>query len=129
MSAYGSIATQKTPLQLPTRWTSPGGQSIIVFHLNDARSFPHPDLLDLMFCEFNDELDRGNTYPQEGVMTREAFNAYFLSADVCIGILHPNGQSALSRNLSIETMLGSRTWKEAFVGAYYVCALSSLLVG
>jgi hypothetical protein len=75
-----------------------------------------------MFKEFRDEVERGNTYPQEGPIDIEGFRSYFFAADVCLGILDLGESSAVPDDL--ESALGARTWQEAFAGCYYVSICS-----
>lgn len=49
-----------------------------------------------MWNEFNEELQRGLTYPQRDQMTSEQFEAYFLGYDVIVGVFLRSLPSGLS---------------------------------
>jgi len=64
------------------------------------------------------------TYPQEGDMRQETFEAYFFSADVFVGILGSLLRTAISgseqQGLEIEEERAGRTWDDCVAGYYYV---------
>jgi hypothetical protein len=74
----------------------------------------------LLQNEFNEELERGNTYPQEGPLDRDAFLAYYFAADVFIGIA-VSSETGDSPD-SIDAARNGREWKDCVVGCYYVSA-------
>ncbi|QRV98146.1 GNAT family acetyltransferase [Ceratobasidium sp. AG-Ba] len=75
----------------------------------------------LLVCsEFEQELEAGQTYPQEGPMDRAAFEGYFFAADVFVGMAVPDDEVATLVHESIEDVRGTRSWDESVVGSYYV---------
>lgn len=144
MSAYGAIAkpTGIETILPPTVWRcpSPDGRQkmlfIVMHHITLANA--PPTLVDVMYKEFADEVERGNTYPQEVVegarYTREDFEAYYFAADVMIG-LHVSeqdidllgvkvsdiqGEKGLETTMSIDKVKNGRPWEECIAGFYYV---------
>jgi len=78
-------------------------------------------LATILYETFQDELERGATYPQEFPMSRNAFDAYFLGNDCFVGILHPpEFVPPQDIKFSIENARNSRDWNECLAGAYYV---------
>ena len=146
MSAYGAISRPVgSTVQLsPTVWKvkSKDGerktQFVVMFHLTLA-SAPS-DLVGFMHEEFADEVDRGDTYPQETEpgtrLSRDAFEAYYLAADVLVGVLIDNDRFSrldvdannirddegfeITTNHGIEKIKGDRDWKDCIAGFYYV---------
>ncbi|KIJ51320.1 hypothetical protein M422DRAFT_26737 [Sphaerobolus stellatus SS14] len=126
MSAYGPSAPRHGPLLLPKclplkktpRITSDNynNRSLSVHHLT-LKTVP-PQLADLLYSNFQDELERGATYPQEYPITRSAFDSYFLGNDCFVGIVHP--AILHSAPEFIEEAQGDRRWEDCFAGAYYV---------
>jgi len=143
MSAYGAIPPRHSAALPATCWTlrakpqtqtqRPSGPdatlstlSLTVHHIT-ASTAP-PALAALLYAQFDAELERGSTYPQENPITRAAFEAYFLAADVFVGVLEiphrapANGDDAQSQvgSLTIEEARGARQWEDCVGGAYYV---------
>jgi hypothetical protein len=118
MSAYGAISTPNRPMEpLKTLFyplqTAPG-QSILVIHLT-LKSAPS-ELVELLHQGFEQELESGKTYPQEGPMDRAAFEAYFFTADVFVGMIVPTAEAAALEHESIEMVRAGRSWDESVVG-------------
>jgi hypothetical protein len=142
----------------PTIWYTPtkttlspsaAPQFITVHHLILSAASAVPGLLPALHKEYAEELARGTTFPQEGLdhapVTRDAFEAYFFAADVCIGILgasttetplHPGDSTVSARefqgvrvrnvDISIEAARAGRAWEDCIAGFYYVRALVRL---
>lgn len=132
MSAYGEIRRlQDTELLPVTVWaTEPeleAMQRYSVYHLTLPTARLLPGLLEYLCAAFAKEVEDGMTYPQEGEITQTAFETYFFSADVFVGIF---GDTTLSDeelpNHSIEAQKGKRSWEDCIGGFYYV-SISSLL--
>ncbi|KAG8716368.1 hypothetical protein FRC11_001610 [Ceratobasidium sp. 423] len=104
MSAYGTITTpnrSKEPLKtLNYVIQNKPENSILVVHL--TKETAPSDLVGLLHNEFEQELERGQTYPQEGPMDRAAFEAYFFAADVFVGLIIPSEETAALQNENIE---------------------------
>lgn len=121
MSAYGPIArtagapaVQLPPLNFLLR-TNPS-QALSIHHVTLPQT--PLDLLGLLHVAFNEELERGRTYPQEGPMDLATFSAYFFAADVLIGVLVPASASSAIRTL--DDARAGRTWTASVAGCYYV---------
>jgi len=135
MSAYGDIKrAQNAALLSPTVWVSPprdpgpGNDTgyITVHHLTLATTRAFPGLLEYLGGIFAKEVEDGLTYPQEGEMSQETFEAYFFAADVFIAIVggeSPGPATADAQellNISILIERGGRTWQDCIAGYYYV---------
>ncbi|CUA71698.1 hypothetical protein RSOLAG22IIIB_04744 [Rhizoctonia solani] len=123
MSAYGTIATPSNRSKEQLRTLSYVIQnkpenSILVVHL--TKETAPEDLVGLLHKEFGEELERGQTYPQEGPMDRAAFEAYFFAADAFVGVIIPSEETAAFQNENIERVRAGRSWDECIVGSYYV---------
>jgi hypothetical protein len=100
---------------------------VAIFHLT-AHHTPR-ELIDVMFEEFSDELNRDDsrTYPQEKGMTKEDFVGYYFARDVFVGLgmsINEEGTQSLS---TLEDARAGRDWKSAVAGFYYVCELPAFL--
>lgn len=135
MSAYGDIKrAQNAALLSSTVWVLPprdrdsGSDTgyITVHHLTLATARALPSLLEYLAGVFAKEVEDGLTYPQEGEMSQETFEAYFFAADVFIAIVGgespgtPGAQKLL--NASTFTEKGGRAWEDCIAGYYYVRA-------
>lgn len=146
MSAYGSIArpTISASHVASTAWKvrpleqSKAAQYVIIQHITLAMA--PPDLVSVMYEEFADEIDRGNTYPQEVAegtrYTRSDFEAYYFGADVMLGLraseddltrlkidtfaIQEEYGLELSTDATIEAVRNVRSWQECIAGFYYV---------
>ncbi|CEL56559.1 L-azetidine-2-carboxylic acid acetyltransferase OS=Schizosaccharomyces pombe (strain 972 / ATCC 24843) GN=ppr1 PE=1 SV=1 [Rhizoctonia solani AG-1 IB] len=122
MSAYGAIAVpsnrSKDPLKTLSYVSKQPENSILVVHLTQE-TVPS-DLVELLHKEFEQELERGQTYPQEGPMDLATFQAYFFAADVFVGLIVPSGEAAALQTGDIERIRAGRNWDECIVGSYYV---------
>ncbi|KDN43873.1 hypothetical protein RSAG8_05866, partial [Rhizoctonia solani AG-8 WAC10335] len=123
MSAYGTIATPSGCSGQPLKALSYVIQnkpenSILIMHLTKETA-PN-DLVGLLHKEFGEELERGQTYPQEGPMDRAAFEAYFFAADAFVGVIIPSEETVALQNENIERVRAGRGWDESIVGSYYV---------
>lgn len=100
---------------LPTK----PGYTVLVVHVT-KQSAPS-ELVGLLHQGFEEELESGKTYPQEGPMDRAAFEAYFFAADVFVGMAVPDQEAvALAQENSIEKVRAGRSWDESVAGSYYV---------
>lgn len=128
MSAYGDIKRTNSPVRLPpTIWnpqSSRVSDGISVHHLTLTSARALPGILEYLGAIFSKEIADGMTYPQEGDMRQETFEAYFFSADVFVGILGSISKAAVSGserpNLEIEEERADRTWDDCIAGYYYV---------
>ncbi|KAF8678966.1 Acetyltransferase (GNAT) family [Rhizoctonia solani] len=114
MSAYGTISTpsnrSKEPLKTLSYVSKQPEHSILVIHL--TKETAPKDLVGLLHGEFEQELERGQTYPQEGPMDQMAFEAYFLAADVFVGLIVPSGEVAALQSENIERVRAGRDWSQ-----------------
>lgn len=130
MSAYGPSTPRQTNgplistkfLTLKPSGTHNRSQLLSVHHLTGA-TIPSA-LAAILYNIFQDELERGATYPQEYPMTRSAFDVYFLGNDFFVGILHPDDFVPPSQEtqiqFSVEEARNDRQWADCVAGAYYV---------
>ncbi|KAI0368955.1 hypothetical protein BV20DRAFT_968427 [Pilatotrama ljubarskyi] len=141
MSAYGAITTRtSSAFPLPsTTWQlaskrlgAPKHLSLHPITLETAEKFP--GLLDYLHRVFADELERGQTYPQEilpgETYTRAQFDAYWFAADVIIAVTElptPDGTAdpldapdGSQIQLGFAEAVGGRAWEESIAGCYYV---------
>ncbi|KAF8608259.1 hypothetical protein BDV93DRAFT_519308 [Ceratobasidium sp. AG-I] len=123
MSAYGAISAPvtrpKAPLQTrlyPLK--ADPGNSVLVLHL--TRETAPSELVGLLHKEFEQEIESGKTYPQEGPMDRATFEAYFFAADVFVGMIISDKSAAALEGADVEKVRGERSWDESVVGSYYV---------
>lgn len=164
MSAYGAI--QRPSLAAPldaTIWhvvpKSTASESpsdtprfITIHHLTLAAADTHLGLIPVLHKEFADEVARGTTYPQEtpadAPLRRDAFDAYFFSADVFVGIVSAGvgpelgpradetdvsvadqraieGVQVQHVDVSIEDARAGRPWEDCVAGFYYVLSTAS----
>ncbi|KAH8115313.1 hypothetical protein DFH11DRAFT_99575 [Phellopilus nigrolimitatus] len=149
MSAYGAIpkpSSLSSPLA-PTAWkvkskSTDGALSkfVIMYHLTlSSASTPARDgLVSFMADEFADEVERGDTYPQEPLagerLSREAFEGYYFAADVMIGFRASvedlqrwdvNASEVLEEagtkvDLDLDVVADNRKWKDCVAGFYYI---------
>ncbi|KAJ1306185.1 hypothetical protein OPQ81_010894 [Rhizoctonia solani] len=123
MSAYGTISTPSNHSKEPLKTLNyivqkEPEKSILVIHLTKENA---PDgLVELLHKEFEEELECGRTYPQEGPMDRAAFEAYFFAADVFVGLIIQSQETLALQNENIERVRAGRSWEECIVGSYYV---------
>ncbi|KAF8806542.1 acyl-CoA N-acyltransferase [Phlegmacium glaucopus] len=128
MSAYGDIKRIISPVRLPsTIWNSRVSdilEYITIHHLTLTTARALPGFLEYLGTIFAKEIADGMTYPQEGDMNQETFEAYFFSADVFVGILGPSPRTAISgseqQDFDIEEERASRTWDDCVAGYYYI---------
>ena len=152
MSAYGAILRasassaqlESTAWKVKPRDGDEETRYVLIFHL--TLSSAPLDLVGYMHEHFADELERGNTYPQEpdaGTrLSRDAFEAYFFAADVLVGVqlsredlvrlgvdVHAASEAdgpIPSNNVTLEDVRNKREWKDCIAGFYYVGPLYSL---
>ncbi|TFL07141.1 hypothetical protein BDV98DRAFT_557331 [Pterulicium gracile] len=135
--ATGRIALSATawPLksQVPTAASTSNSTShITIFHLTSETATAQRGLVDYLRSVFSDVVDEGLTYPQEDKVTPESFEAYFLAGDLLVGIHDPSatisgdfgaiaGREATTVvHQSLESAKGTKDWRDAIVGFYYV---------
>ncbi|KAG9118775.1 hypothetical protein FRC07_006541 [Ceratobasidium sp. 392] len=119
MSAYGTISL---PLNRPTQpletrsypFGKKTGFTILVLHV--TRQSAPTELIGLLHEEFEQELEDGQTYPQEGPMDRATFEGYFFAADAFVGLVVADEQVSALAHKSIEEMRAGRSWDESVVG-------------
>jgi len=132
MSAYGSISNpNKTRLPLPsTAWPvrtmNQANPYITIHHLTLSTALALPGLVEYLHAEFASDVEAGMTYPQEGAMGKDDFEAYFFAADVLVGILGHKASPEFADGMMHEVDLGvdetknGRTWEDCVIGFYYV---------
>lgn len=146
MSAYGDIKRIQISGPLPsTVWTlskptlstadaSNDVAYITVHHLNLKTAREHPGLLEYLGTVFAKEVEDGMTYPQEGDMPQDTFEAYFFAADVFLGIVGTPAASQDSLGTATNDLAdggndgapgltegrASRPWEDCVAGYFYV---------
>jgi len=92
--AYGHVPAPKkttTPkarlYSLPPKAVSAQRSAIVAWPIDCSSGQEVPKgLADRLHRVFNDELEKGVTYPQRGPMSEEEFQNYFLSYDLIVGL-------------------------------------------
>lgn len=100
--AYGHVPAPKKekPLaarlySLPSKAITKERASIVAWPIECSSGQVVPSSLAKRLRQvFNDELEKGVTYPQRGPMSEEEFSNYFLSYDLIIGVLLSQQQTA-----------------------------------
>ncbi|KAG8756387.1 hypothetical protein FRC12_010595 [Ceratobasidium sp. 428] len=123
MSAYGAISL---PLSRPTQpletrsypFGKKPGFTVLVLHV--TRQSAPTELIGLLHEEFAQELEAGQTYPQEGPMDRATFEGYFFAADVFVGMAVTNEEVGVLAHKSIEDVRAGRSWDESVVGQVFL---------
>ncbi|KAI0332981.1 hypothetical protein GY45DRAFT_1320246 [Cubamyces sp. BRFM 1775] len=139
MSAYGAITSRSSSPLSSTTWQlsskRPDAPKYLTIHhltLDKAKEFP--GLVDYLHRVFAEELERGQTYPQEILpgesYTRSQFDAYYFAADVLVAVLglpSPEGVAdpldaldGTQIQVGFAEAVGGRTWEECIAGCYYV---------
>lgn len=115
MSPYGTTTSAaRRHVQLPCTsydLRNNDDDALVVFHLTTVPSA----LADYLYLQFQEELDRGATYPQQLPMSRTAFDEYFLANDLFVGVIAPISA------ITLEQARAGREWTACLGGAYYVC--------
>lgn len=139
MSAYGVINRPQRTSYLPTTlWDSPrvepdlGTPSFVTIHHIDRAAVERVQtgLFNYLHSTFENEVDKGLTYPQEDISDPAAFGAYFFGGDVLIGIAGKGDPPAIKSELevrgvreieqSLDVARNGRPWEECVAGFYYV---------
>lgn len=90
-------------------------------HINLARAWALPGLLEYLHPTFAQEVEDGRTYPQEGAVDQDAFEKYFFAADVILGIVGSGNEIQEGEEVgSLEESRQGRSWEECVGGFYYV---------
>ncbi|RDX49289.1 hypothetical protein OH76DRAFT_1403862 [Lentinus brumalis] len=139
MSAYGAIKRDNIAPPSSTTWRLQSKRQdspkyLTVHHVTLEIAKQYPGLVDYLHRVFADELERGQTYPQEilagEVYSRDQFDAYYFAADVLVAVLGLPAQRGVADPLDAEDgsqvsigfveAIGGRTWEECIAGCYYV---------
>ncbi|KAI1783555.1 hypothetical protein LXA43DRAFT_322569 [Ganoderma leucocontextum] len=134
MSAYGAInAPTSSTFLPPTTWHLKSKRpdtpsSLTIHHLTLATAEAFPGLVDYIHKTFADELEGGQTYPQEILAgeeyTRASFDAYYFAQDVLVGVLGREGDEPQQDGAEVPAgfaeAAGGRAWEECIAGCYYV---------
>ncbi|KAF9012506.1 hypothetical protein BDQ17DRAFT_1344028 [Cyathus striatus] len=126
MSAYGAISRPSAGRALPSSlWSSAKSSRgyITIHHISLATASKHEGLIDYLHLVFSQVVEDGMTYPQEGDMTRDTFEAYFFGADVFVGIIGGKDMDDITETeieLDIHSSKDQRTWEDSVAGFYYV---------
>ncbi|KLO17623.1 hypothetical protein SCHPADRAFT_846113 [Schizopora paradoxa] len=150
MSAYGAIERSWTSRTLrSTIWKAPSRASsdeaeqfVVLFHLTlrDTEQQSRDGLVAFMHNEFADEIERGQTYPQETApgsrYTLDAFTAYFFAADVFVGLIcasdcllqagideekiRVDAVEFLEAEVDFDSIRNGRDWGDCVAGFYYI---------
>lgn len=149
MSAYGKITRSYRDNTLPlgsTLWlarTSTPQQSgsdststyVSIHHLTLESALGFVGLVEHLHGTFAQVVEEGFTYPQEGDLTRDAFESYFFAGDVFVAIIGNAPQIVLGGGLSsdvtdgeahevgLEGAQNGRQWVDCVAGFYYVSVM------
>lgn len=114
-SAYGTIARpgqQKILPPYPIKLKDGTDGTILHITSNYPAPTPPEDLVSHLSIIFNEEIERGQTYPFEEVFSLQQFKEYFLSYD---GFVAVRGNHSTWKDL-----LDKRDWEETILGLYYI---------
>jgi hypothetical protein len=75
----------------------------------------HASLVEAMHQVFNDEVERGDTYPQEFVLSNEEFEGYFFSGDAFVLIKGRHDQA-----LAVDARDKPKDWNQDLLGFFYI---------
>ena len=142
MSAYGATNTPANTIFLPsTTWHLKSKRpdtpsSLTIHHLTLATAEALPGLVDYIHKTFADELERGQTYPQEILAgeeyTRALFDAYYFAKDVLVAVLGKEGdapqQDGAAFQAGFADAVGGRSWEKSIAGCYYVSTFFRFLL-
>ncbi|KAG8907269.1 hypothetical protein FRB99_004963 [Tulasnella sp. 403] len=103
------------PFILPLRNPSPDGCVAISIHHLTLPTTPD-QLFAFLHRQFSEEVERGDTYPQESPVTVHAFRSYFFPADVFVAI----GLTHVPQSIDLETARAGREWPDCVLGFYYI---------
>lgn len=125
MSPYESGPSKSPrPTLAPTTYSS-SNSNIIVHHV--TKDTCPQQLLEILYEEFEKELEIGRTYPQESPIGLEGFQNYFFQGDVFVGticIAPETAQTTSSKVVmvpdGIEEARAGRDWEDCVAGSYYV---------
>ena len=139
MSAYGAINRGSAALLPSTTWQLKSKRAsapkyLTIHHITLESSKQFPGLVDYLHRVFADELERGQTYPQEilpgGAYSRDQFDAYYFAADVLVAVLGQpaedgradplDGEDGSPITTGFADAVGGRSWEECIAGCYYV---------
>ena len=145
MSAYGAITSRSSSSLSSTTWQLSSKRPnapkyLTIHHLTLDRAETFPGLVDYLHHVFADELERGQTYPQEilpgQTYTRSQFDAYYFAADVLVAVLGSQSPDGVADSLDapdgtqiqvgFEEAVSGRTCEECIAGCYYVSTPSLL---
>lgn len=129
MSAYGDIARgASTGIALaPRMFALPetSNASLAVIHL-DGKTVP-ASVVEYLHQIFNATVAHGRTYPQEAELSAEAFAAYYLSADLFLGVLISRNAEVteeksieLPATTTLTELINGRPIEDCLGGMYYV---------
>ncbi|KAG0043104.1 hypothetical protein BGZ83_011830 [Gryganskiella cystojenkinii] len=128
-SAYGSIArpvsdkTMDSVLPRHSLLRSNDGADATLFNIADSTTetsyllaaSKHKSLVGAMNFVFSNEVDRGDTYPQEFPLDAAQFDNYFFSGDAFV-LLRGKYESAKD----VDSRAEPRDWEEDLLGFFYI---------
>ncbi|KAG8932129.1 hypothetical protein FRC01_000243 [Tulasnella sp. 417] len=76
-----------------------------------------PDLEDILYQEFSDEVARGNTFPQQSPTSKDHFHTYFFAHDVFVALQ----TDSPSPGTTLEDVRAGRQWNQCLQGFFYIC--------
>ncbi|KIY46606.1 acyl-CoA N-acyltransferase [Fistulina hepatica ATCC 64428] len=128
MSAYGAIRRTKSSTLPSTLWPLKreidGKTHLTIHHVDLEIARTHTGLVEYLYAVFSHVLEQGDTYPQEGPISQDTFEAYFFAADVlialCVGETQPVVYQGNETSLWLEGAKDGRSWEDCIAGFYYV---------
>lgn len=141
MSAYGAIKRAVSGTLPSTTWLTgskrpDAPKHLTLHHLTLDTAQKHAGLIEYLHRVFADELEGGQTYPQEILAGEEytagQFAAYYFAADVIVAVVGLPAQEGIDLDDGKEIQLGfaeaaaGRTWEDCIAGCYYVSLPSAL---
>ncbi|KAK6909976.1 hypothetical protein I203_104002 [Kwoniella mangroviensis CBS 8507] len=117
MSAYGAIAApeSKGPLEIRS-WPLPVEGLVLITYPITGSDAPQ-EVIEYLFRVFEEELEGGRTYPQEGPLSLEGFTSYFFGSTTIVGVVQSTSEEVKK---TIGEALKGKKLEDALAGCYYI---------
>ncbi|CAL9731177.1 N-acetyltransferase Mpr1p [Monosporozyma unispora] len=99
------------PIQFKLKNNETIATAFPIFH----HSFIPEQLLSLMHEQFNAEIERGDTYPQLELLSREEFIDYWCHS-MCVILLETDNLNILQNDIAVTI----KDWNRLFLGTFYI---------
>ncbi|KIO25595.1 hypothetical protein M407DRAFT_75531 [Tulasnella calospora MUT 4182] len=103
------------PIVLPLKSSLDNAPAYLSVHHITLASTP-ADLEDILYQEFSQEVDRGNTFPQRSPTSKDHFHSYFFAHDVFVAIQ----TDSPSPGTTLEDVRAGHQWNDCLQGFFYI---------